>query len=666
MIPQRIPLDFQQRIAAVLVSWIIGIAIMLAGGHGSAFAQTSVKRTGAGLFGWDTGTAAAQPLSPETIEQKSGWKPVTSSEAARDLKGDAVISNGRLLAVARKHGQGIELYSIGSAKPILRSSLLLVPGAKLDRIALAESSRNAVGLEVASKSGTARFRLKKAELMIEVQALSGTMTLRLECPSRFAVVPDFFADDILLDARTVPLDQVELPSENFLLHFTGKQDAIVMGVFENRAQDVRVTLAGKGTERTITGSEIDFGKKGNKIWVAVLEGAGIWHSIDVGARDIKKILPLEWTMPFVAQWRVDFTRQDGLTDTWDLLLPDPKGQGFIKPSWLAQDGQISAPTRTATGEVDRHTYQPGGPASDRLGPDRKRWTTVLGFIQYPCWTDGAGKGFLQPLQNKQLTFDGPVLIYPINRLAQTPVQSYTAVDVVRSSLGIGPCQHLLDVEGQKQEHVGRATCHVRALLNEIYRSGQQKALRKEIENYLSDALDFVSHIRRRVLAYVAFGKDLRNYLAEQRALHPELGKEVEGLEALARAIDERVEPRMKAILENPMLQEVAAKVVQRQEEPTPPALAAQLNRDFIAKGLLDYDAADWEAKLKKEYTDPLTLIGGQQDEMVGECRWVVKALRQKAGILMASDPKLAPLAAEIRTRTQKMLRGGAAYEGARH
>jgi hypothetical protein len=657
---------FHQRFAAVCVSWILSMAITLAGGQGAAFAQAAAKRTGAGLFVWDTGTAAAEPYSPQAIEKQSGWRPMTSSKAADAFEGDAVISNGRLLAVARHQSGGIELYSVGAARPILRSRLLLLPGAKLDRITLAENSRTAFGLEIASKSGTARFRLKKGELMLEAQALTGSMTLRLECPSRFAVLPDFFADDILLDARSVPLERVDLPSENFLLHCTGKQDAIVMGVFENRAQDVRVTLAGKGAERAITGSEIDFGKPGSKIWVAVLEGGGIWHSIDVGSADVKKILPLEWTMPFVAQWRVDFTRQDGLTDSWDMLLPDPEGQGFIKPSWLAQDGQISAPTRTATGQVDRDAYKPGGPASDRLGPDRKRWTTVLGWVQYPCWTDREGKGFLQPLENKRLKFDGRVLIYPSNRLAQTPVQSYTPVDVVRKSLGIGPCQHILDVEGQKQEHVGRATCHVRALLNDIYRSGRQKALQKEIESYLGDALDFVSHIRRRVLAYVAFGKDLRNYLAQQRALHPELKEELDRLEALARAIDERVEPRMKAIRQSPMLQGVAAKVVERQEEPTPPALAAQLNRDFIAKGLLDYNAADWEAKLKKEYTDPLTLIGGQQDEMVGECRWVVKALRQKAGMLLATDAKMAPLAAEIRSRTQKMLRGGAAYEGARH
>ena len=98
----------------------------------------------------------------------------------------------------------------------------------------------------------------------------------------------------------------------------------------------------------------------------------------------------------------------------------------------------------------------------------------------------------------------------------------------------------------------------------------------------------------------------------------------------------------------------------------PVALVAQLNRDFLASGLLDYAGADWQSRLDNEYANALTLIGGEQDETVGECRWVVKALRQKAGMLLAADPRLAPIATEIRARTHKMLRGGAAYEGARH
>ena len=52
--------------------------------------------------------------------------------------------------------------------------------------------------------------------------------------------------------------------------------------------------------------------------------------------------------------------------------------------------------------------------------------------------------------------------------------------------------------------------------------------------------------------------------------------------------------------------------------------------------------------------------------LAGECRWVVKALRQRAGILMALDPRAAPIAAEIRARTQEVLRNPAGHEGARH
>ena len=40
----------------------------------------------------------------------------------------------------------------------------------------------------------------------------------MEAPCRFAVMPDFFADDIVVDATELPVAQADLPSDNFLLH----------------------------------------------------------------------------------------------------------------------------------------------------------------------------------------------------------------------------------------------------------------------------------------------------------------------------------------------------------------------------------------------------------------------------------------------------------------
>jgi len=55
-----------------------------------------------------------------------------------------------------------------------------------------------------------------------------------------------------------------------------------------------------------------------------------------------------------------------------------------------------------------------------------------------------------------------------------------------------------------------------------------------------------------------------------------------------------------------------------------------------------------------------------QDELVGECRWIVRTLRQRAGIMVSVDSRLAPIANEIRAQTQEALRNPSDYEWSRH
>ena len=109
----------------------------------------------------------------------------------------------------------------------------------------------------------------------------------------------------------MPIDAVDLPSENFVLHPIANGDSLAMCVFENRQQDVKITLTGKGDTRQITGTEIGFEKK--KIWVALMEAAQIWHMRELTAADTNKLIKLNWKMPFTAQWRVDFPKKDNTT-----------------------------------------------------------------------------------------------------------------------------------------------------------------------------------------------------------------------------------------------------------------------------------------------------------------------------------------------------------------
>ena len=220
------------------------------------------------------------------------------------------------------------------------------PAARLKRMAIIENTRAGACLEstFATANGAeviGKFRIKRGDVSVQAEPGTGAGKLRVECPGRFGVLPDFFADDITIDATRLPLDAAELPSENFVLHLTGDGDAIAMCVFENRQQDVKVTLAGAGDRRIITGSEVGF--EGKKIWVALLDAPKIWHTRDLKPADTGKVIPLDWTMPFPAQWRVDFTRSNELTDSWEMLLQEQKDGKYIKPSWLGSgEDQIVA------------------------------------------------------------------------------------------------------------------------------------------------------------------------------------------------------------------------------------------------------------------------------------------------------------------------------------
>ena len=146
-------------------------------------------------------------------------------------------------------------------------------GSRLEHVALTEHTRSAARIEaryVTADGATisARFRLKRGGIFLETEPGVGAGRLRVEAPGSYVVLPDFFADDILIDASKVPVPEIEIPSENFLLHLIPGGDAIAMCVFENREQDVKITLAERDGRRIITGSDINFGK-GRKTLQAV-------------------------------------------------------------------------------------------------------------------------------------------------------------------------------------------------------------------------------------------------------------------------------------------------------------------------------------------------------------------------------------------------------------
>ena len=579
-----------------------------------------------GIF--DTGVPSAAAILGPGIAKAAGWTKLSDSDTARQFKGDAVLSNGRITLALRPGAAGAELYAHSQNTAVLRATLVPLTGSgalRLSSIAIAANSPTAAALYGVFKTadGTEsvlRVELQLGQVFLKTEPRKNIKSLRLSAPCRFAILPDFFAADIAVDALDLPVARAELPSENFLMHMLGDGQSILFAIWDQREEDVQVWLKSEGSARVIEASEIPYGSK--SISMAVLEAPGIWHSRNIAKSDADKIIPLDWKPPFPAQWRVDWRQDDGLTDSWEMITQQSDGT-YERHDWFGQSDRYGTP--------------------DWMQNDRRRWTTVLGFFKYPCWIDKDGRGCLQPLKSPG-KFQGPAIMYPIARTKATPLSAVTFIDIVRDTLGVGPCEYILDVEGQKKKAEGIATCAARSKLNAIYAAKLQKQKKAEVEQALVDVHAFMRHIRGRIESYVVFGHEMLTYLEQRKKTQPELAKLIAELETLARRIDASVAARRQGI--------------------HTPDYATSLVEQFRAT-LVGYEGEDALSKCKK-LTDGFVEIGGNQDELVGECRLTVRMLRQKAGLAMATDPRLAPIAREIRRRTQNMLRNPVAYEAPRH
>jgi hypothetical protein len=627
--------------------WELAVVLVCGGGLSAAGESPSATEPFACLY--DVAVASVDRLPAQGLSSQAGWTKLPEDDTSHRFAGCAVFLNDKVVAVLRKDAAEVNLYSRRAKELKLCARLQPVCDGSADlkqtSLAVEENSRGAVALKVGFRSPQGALRHVTYELnagapFVKTTAGTGVEKLRVHAPCRFAVLPDFFGDDILVDASTIPAPRAELPSENFLLHMMHGGDAILLTVSESRENDIAVALS-NAAPREILYSDIAYGKK-PRVWIAILADKGIWRQHTVALADAGKQIDLGWQMPFPALWRVDWSTADKLTDSWEMLLQDPEGK-YVMQGWFGQDEAKGQSFGKEFG--DRDWNKPG----------RKRWNPVLGAFTFPCWVDNDRRGYLQPLTVRRYAergpaynFVGPVIVYPLDRVQaaafRTPLESLTVVDLMRMTLGVGPCQYILDLEGQKRDSRGVATCYARDIINAIYKQGAQLQNGPVIEEHLAAAVAFISNVRQRIDQYVEFGHRLSAYLEEQKRLHPRHADFLDEMLLATGRIDQFF--------------------AENREKIHTPAYAQQA-ADRFRQDLLRYTEKDAHQKCAAQMA-VFTSIGGAQDGLVAECRMIAKILRQRSGVAMAVDPELKEIATEIRTRTQAMLRNPTPYEAPRH
>jgi len=108
---------------------------------------------------------------------------------------------------------------------------------------------------------------------------------------------------------------------------------------------------------------------------------------------------------------------------------------------------------------------------------------------------------------------GPVLIYPIDRSRETPLTTILPMDVLRSTLGVGPCQYILDAEGLGGEEPAPPDAVV-GWIERLVKKKRAARSAEEIKERLDAMLAHLVAARARIDGYAAFGREIRHLCRE--------------------------------------------------------------------------------------------------------------------------------------------------------
>ena len=617
--------------------------------------------------------------------------------AGAEAAGEAVLENEALRVVAIPGQAGVAVYVRSDLASKRMELAILGKGAGHSepvseaRIVEGESGRI---LRVTAGSASAEFSLG-LEGLVKINPGRSASSVEIRTGARFAVLPDFFADDVVFDPVNLAMPSLTIPAENFLLQFVEGGNTIVMCDWPGRLKQARSTgsgqapstgsgqavqkgaanpsgkeeqqgaepqvdlvFSGEGAARRVAAARIEF--QGQPVYAGILERKGIWRDQDATALPAYKPTTIDWKRPFEARWRGDFIVAPGrrLAD-WPT-----RNQSFdFKNTANAQSGSdpLDARFTAATSSARSAKWWENGVTWWEKGTADapEIWQESLAsFFIYPAVFKGdevrlclyADKG-----KRKAAHVYQRVIIYPLGRVRATPLDVFTPIDLMRETLGQGPCEYILDIAGINPRKPGGdratlayATCglwdsHIQPISKQLKKKpdGSYEPLDEKTKTHLIQALEdmwyFVHAIHDRLREYKKWGADMDAFCRQESSKS-----------AAIKLIADQTLAQLDRLNSDIARHKFEGPGSEAWWKERVPELIQMVKAD-------NYAEVSSIAKIRQ--------LGNDQDERVSRCRQYVKAMLQEITFQDTSDAGARVFAAEVRNRCRQMLRNQHPKEG---
>ena len=435
----------------------------------------------------------------------------------RTVPGGVELENRKLVVTVKAGAAGAVVRSKAKGVEGAEFELAVLDaggkGGKIGGVQITKQGGGEAAVRFACGAAQAEIVLKGAEPFVEVRPLEGTSALESRARARYAILPDFFAHDVVYDPETQKSSKISVPAENFLLQLLEGGTTISVLVWKGALTDakeakkakkvdaeieepkVELVAQGEGGKRRFSSSRVEF-VKAQPIFLAVLAGPGIWHEEDIRGIPGAKGSEISWKRPFDAKWRADFVVGSFDKTQVKKTLEVAKEAGVpanYRDLW-AKHFEANDPFKpigsTGVSWQEAYSAKDGGFWGMRIQsrdfdlfdkkrrPDKYRnkvngcyfdddKTCLAPMAQFPvqCGVDGskfnkfqkqrktAGK---EPLYPPHLY--SKAIIYPMDQYKaaykgdtrSTPPSQSTLMDVMRNTLGVGRCEYIMDLDGMGQ------------------------------------------------------------------------------------------------------------------------------------------------------------------------------------------------------------------------
>jgi hypothetical protein len=534
---------------------------------------------------FDTGAASPEPLAAQAVAAKRGWTLLAEDNTTHQFRGDAVLLNDKLALVLRQRGSGAEVYGQKAARTRQRAVLAPLPPAL---------GRGTVPFRAPSEAWSRENRdspqLRTAAAITALKIVENTpAAVSLEVTYRAADDRRLVATYGLSTGRQI----VELRAgEGVGRLLVGAKTcyAIVPDLF---ADDMVFGPA------ACTGPRL--GLPTENMLLSLLEGGDailmcLWRSGRQGAAILSGDGPSRTIGGCEIQWSKP-------SDLWVALMEGPN---------LWHEQAVVGEQTNKEGAIHWKPPFPGRWRADWARPDgaARSWDYVAGAAT-PEWAEARS-----------------LVVYPLDRTRATPLMAFCPVDMLRSTLGVGPCQYILQTEGLATE-TNPTPDQVMTFVEQQFEKRREKKAAEQIDDLLDQMVEQVRRTEARIDQYAAFARRAGG-LAAAGQREGTSADAVAGLSRLCHDMEEMI--------------------AAGRGTPAPAERTRQLARQV--KALVGKTDSLTECQ---RLGGELRRIGSVQDRTLSKSRMMVRWLRQQAATL-ADQPQHAELAAKIVAQTEEILK----------